>query len=84
MEKAIPGIYAASCDIPGNFLNDGAYSVGFALSTMSSVTVHFYAQNALNFIVLDDMSNTPTRGLYRGPFPGAVRPLLNWENQRIS
>ncbi|MDR1979361.1 MAG: ABC transporter ATP-binding protein [Synergistaceae bacterium] len=83
-KKAVPGIYIASCNIPGNFLNDGAYSVGFALTTMSTVTIHFYAQNVLNFIIIDDMLNTPTRGLYRGAFPGAVRPLLNWNSEIIS
>ncbi|MDR1622001.1 MAG: ABC transporter ATP-binding protein [Synergistaceae bacterium] len=82
--KASLGTYIASCTIPGNFMNDGAYSVGFALSTMPTVTVHFYAQNALNFIVLDDLLNTPTRGLYRGPLPGAVRPLLEWDSEKVS
>ena len=84
MTKRETGVYMAVCKIPANLLNDGAYSVGFALSTMSNSTVHFYAQNALNFLVLDDMQNTPTRGLYRGAFPGVVRPLLSWENNKIS
>ena len=74
----------ALCDIPGNLLNDGAYTVGFALSTTSNLTMHFYVQNILNFIVLDDMENTPTRGFYRGPFPGVIRPLLKWSSEKIS
>jgi lipopolysaccharide transport system ATP-binding protein len=82
-KKAIPGVYTAFCDIPGNFLNDGAYSVSFALNTMSTAAFHFYAPNVLSFIVLDDMLNTPTRGLYRGPFPGVVRPLLDWGGEKI-
>ncbi len=82
--KATPGDYIASCVIPPNFLNDGAYTVGYALSTMINSDVHFYAQNALNFIVMDDLENTSTRGLYRGFIPGAVRPLLEWQSERIS
>ncbi|GHV44456.1 ABC transporter [Synergistales bacterium] len=83
-KKTSMGVYLASCVIPGNFLNDGMYSIGLEMTTMTQVVSHFYVPSALNFMVLDNMENTPTRGLYRGPFQGAVRPLLKWDGRKIS
>ncbi|MDR2179194.1 MAG: ABC transporter ATP-binding protein [Synergistaceae bacterium] len=83
-KKSVPGIYITSFEIPGNFLNDGTYFLSFALITPSSATIHFFADNVMHFVVLDDMANTPTRGLYRGPHKGAVRPLLKSGIQKIS
>ncbi|GHS98187.1 ABC transporter [Synergistales bacterium] len=83
-KKAHSGVYIASCVVPGNFLNDGMYSIELWMTTMTQTVSHFYVPNALSFIVLDDMENTPTRGAYRGQFSGAVRPLLEWSSEKIS
>lgn len=79
--EAFPeGNYFAECNIPGNFLNEGAYFVGLALSSYETgVTVHFYEQNALSFNVRDPIEGIKTRGGYSGSIPGVVRPLLSWK-----
>jgi len=78
------GIYEAECTIPGNFLNEGAYFVGFALSSFDNgVLIHFYEQNALSFNVKDPIFGMDSRGQYVGAIPGAVRPLLDWKVRKI-
>jgi lipopolysaccharide transport system ATP-binding protein len=82
--KTEPGVYRASCKIPGNFLNDGIYYVGFAVSTMETLKVHFYEKDLLNLNVVDPIEGTITRGSYFGFMPGSVRPALEWESERIA
>jgi lipopolysaccharide transport system ATP-binding protein len=82
--KTEPGVYRARCKIPGNFLNDGIYYIGFALSTMETLKVHFYEKDLLNLNVVDPIEGTITRGNYFGTMPGAVRPSLVWESERVT
>lgn len=75
-----PGEHTAVCKIPENFLNDGVYSVGLALTSFEQgVQVHFFEQNALNFNVRDSMESTVGRAGWKGVIPGIVRPELRWE-----
>lgn len=79
-----PGIYEAECIIPENFLNEGTYFVGLALTSLESgVNVHFYEKSSLSFNVKDPIENVPTRRGYVGSIPGVVRPLLDWEIRRV-
>ena len=79
-----PGIYEAECIIPENFLNEGTYFVGVALTSLESgVKIHFYEKSALSFNVKDPIENVPTRRGYVGPIPGVVRPLLDWKIRRV-
>ncbi len=76
-----PGIYCAECRIPRQFLNEGAYFVGVALTTYSesgSLKVEFFDKNALTFNVLDPMDERSNRYGYAGPVPGVVRPHFDW------
>jgi lipopolysaccharide transport system ATP-binding protein len=81
-----PGLYSAYCEIPSNFLNDGLFSVGLALTfTHSGTHVSFYDRDALMFNVTDPIEGVPTRSQgYVGPFPGIIRPILNWGVEKIS
>jgi lipopolysaccharide transport system ATP-binding protein len=75
----VPGVYVAECTIPGNFLNEGAYFVGLAISSFEpGLTVHFYEDSALNFNVKDPMEGSVGRYGYANVMPGVVRPHLNW------
>lgn len=78
--KKLPtGERIAECHIPANFLNEGAYFVGLALSSFESgVKIHFYEQNALSFNVKDPLEGSVSRNGYAGPIPGVVRPQLKW------
>lgn len=84
IDVAHPGVYEAACMIPANFLNEGTYFVGLALTSLESgVKVHFFEKNALSFNVKDPIEGVPTRNGYAGPIPGVVRPLLDWAIRRV-
>ena len=62
--------------IPANLLAEGLHLVGFALTTLSPLVVHFYEQEAVAFNVVDNRGGETARGDYTGDMPGVVRPLL--------
>ena len=78
-----PGRWRAAVTIPGNFLSEGTYVIGAALSTMDPVAVHFWERDAVAFQVIDSAEGDTARGDYGGPMPGVVRPLLPWSNERL-
>lgn len=85
INKLEQGIYNAKCLVPGNFLNEGAYFVGLALSTYThGIDVQFYEKSCLTFNVKDSHFSNPTRPNHSHPIPGAVRPDLLWELHRSS
>ena len=79
------GIYISRCHIPGNYLNEGGYFVGLALTSFEKgVIVHYFERSALSFNVFDPIEGVPTRSDWYGPIQGVVRPLLNWHVEKIS
>jgi len=81
------GIYEATCAIPGNLLNNDTYSIGLALTfTHNGIHVSFFEQNALSVTIRDIIEETleERRSGYSGAVPGAVRPMLKWEVNKIS
>jgi lipopolysaccharide transport system ATP-binding protein len=80
-----PGRYLSRCEIPGGLLNEGAYFVGFGLTTFSTgVTVHFFEPGAVSFNVRDPIEGITSRGDWGGSMPGSVRPNLAWHTERIT
>jgi lipopolysaccharide transport system ATP-binding protein len=78
-----PGDYVAECTLPGDFLNEGAYFVGLAISSFSpGLAVHFYEQSALTFNVRDSMQGSVGRHGYANIIPGVLRPRLSWTVER--
>lgn len=74
-----PGDYEANCQIPGDFLNDGSYFVGLAVTSYGQgQTIHFFEQSALTFNVRDPMEGSVGRHGYVNVIPGAIRPRLMW------
>ena len=86
MARHSPGVHEATCHIPGNFLNEGTYFVGLALTTYPGTKIRFFDQQALSFHVRDPIENVPTRGGtdYAGTVPGVVRPLLEWTIRSVA
>jgi lipopolysaccharide transport system ATP-binding protein len=81
-----PGTYFVKCKIPRFFLNNRTYFVGVAVTTYHEVgyDVNFFEQNALSFIIKDEMNYAEmNRYNYNSEVPGVVRPLLHWENIKI-
>ena len=75
------GVYTSTAWVPGNFLAEGTVAVGVAVSTVDPVTVHFYERHAVAFQVIDSLEGDSARGDYAGPYPGVVRPIVNWTTQ---
>jgi lipopolysaccharide transport system ATP-binding protein len=73
------GVYLARCIIAPFTLNSGRFSAGLALSTYTPVTiVHFDAQFALRFEVVENGNTDPRRHGWEGVYPGLTRPRLDW------
>jgi lipopolysaccharide transport system ATP-binding protein len=66
-----PGLYRSTMWIPANFLNQGLYVVGVALTSLDPTRVHFHQQEALRF-------HSSERAHQESGIPGVVRPVLDW------
>jgi len=67
------GVYTSHCKIPGDFLNDGFYSVEL-MFVKDVAEVMFYAKDILSF----EVNDVPRQGLWVGKWEGAVRPKLDF------
>ena len=77
---AIQGINIVRLMVPGNFFNGLSYSVSAFLASHTSSHVHGSASEVLSFSVLDSPV-AEARASYTGPYPGTVRPLLQWHKE---
>jgi lipopolysaccharide transport system ATP-binding protein len=85
VKRLSPGEYSAECHVPANFLNDGMYSVGCALTSYQcGVSIHFHEEGVIMFNVRDPIEGVATRAGWSGPIPGAIRPLLRWTLKSIN
>ena len=86
VEIAGEGEFLASCHIPANFLNDGSYFVGLAMTSYADAGYvnNFAELSALNFNVRDPMNSEGVRYGYGGPMPGGVRPRMQWDIERLT
>ncbi|MGH7856711.1 MAG: ABC transporter ATP-binding protein [Candidatus Binatia bacterium] len=73
-----PGLVRATCRIPANFLAEGKIYVLAAVSTFNPLVVHAMVPDAVAFQVVDRSDGEAVRGDYAAPWPGAVRPMLDW------
>jgi lipopolysaccharide transport system ATP-binding protein len=85
LNELAPGDYEANCYIPGDFLNEGSYFVGLAISSYApGLTIHFFEQSAMTFNVRDSMDGSVGRHGYANVMPGVVRPRLQWKVEEAS
>lgn len=77
------GSYVATMWLPENFLNEGVYVAGLAVSSMAPVRVHFFEPDGIIFNVVDDL-NDPSRNNYVQSIPGIIRPALEWQMEAAS
>ena len=75
------GKFVTTVWIPGNFFAEGALIIGASVATLEPPQVHFHERDIVAFHVIDSLEGNAARGDYAGPFPGIVRPLLNWTSQ---
>ena len=76
-----PGRYLSTGWIPGNLLAEGTMIVGAGLRTVEPHLLHCFERDAVAFQVIDSLDGNSARGDYLAPFPGIVRPLLQWTTQ---
>lgn len=69
------GLFRAMCRIPGNFLNDGRYSVTPIIVRMPYTRVVF-EEDLISFTARDNSG-------FQGRWIGAVRPKLAWHTEQI-
>lgn len=81
------GEFVASCEVPGDLLNNGTYYIGLALTFRHrGIHVSFFERDALAVHMVDPIEETllSDRLGYSGPIPGTVRPRLDWTVERVS
>ena len=77
-DKPFPvGLFRATCTVPGNFLNEGLYSVNVLVFNRIS-HVEITAKEVIRFDVQD---TGVMSGEWRGRWVGVVRPRLAWQTQ---
>jgi lipopolysaccharide transport system ATP-binding protein len=67
------GIIYAECEIPGNYLNDGSYSISFMVVKDTSTLIYNF-EEALIFEIGDYREGTS----WYGKWPGYVRPKIDF------
>ncbi len=78
-----PGEYKAIAWIPEHLLNTGLFFISCAIFNHAEQVVHFHKKDAMVFNVYDVFDESTARGLSPGDFPGIVRPLLDWQIEKV-
>jgi lipopolysaccharide transport system ATP-binding protein len=78
-EPRVSGLVRATCIIPGNLLAEGRLFVLAAVSSYNPTVVHVSERDAVSFQVIDRSEGDGVRGHFVAEWPGAVRPMLDWE-----
>ena len=87
-DAAAPGDYTSTAWIPGNYLNEGLYTVDVgvvsvgAKAGMYKLRHHTAMREAVSFHVHDPGEGDSSKGRYPGHLRGPVRPMLEWTTER--
>lgn len=73
------GLFRSTCRIPGNFLNEGQYTVTVLVFAEGYLSAHKEDQ-CIEFEIYD---TGEFRGNYFGEWAGVVRPVLQWNTEKI-
>jgi hypothetical protein len=73
------GKYVSICQIPGQLLNDGKYSITLNTHEQNYTNSTNY-EEIYSFFVTDGVS---VRHNYFGGYRGGIRPLLKWETRKL-
>jgi lipopolysaccharide transport system ATP-binding protein len=80
-KKRHKGIYRSVCKIPGNFLNEGMFSVDVLLRVLVPRRYFVRESNLLSFRVEDSGSGLSVKGDFPKAWSGVVAPILPWETE---
>ena len=73
------GIFKYTCRIPGNLLNDGIHRTTLVITKDHGHILH-REDDVLVFEIVDSMQE---RAGWYGSWDGAVRPILDWQTERV-
>jgi lipopolysaccharide transport system ATP-binding protein len=73
-----PGRYRSVCAVPGNMLNDGTYRLDVLLFRDQKPITHVEA------LTLTVQETGYARAGFLGVWPGALRPVFQWQTARVS
>ena len=79
LTRPAEGTYKSTCQIPGDLLNAGMYSVTVTFARDEAFAL-FDVNDAIAFEVEDSTSG---RGTWYDRWPGVVRPVLHWDTQTL-
>jgi len=71
------GLYRTACTLPGNFLNEGLYSIT-AMVLADIISIEILEREAISFTVYDTGA---MRKEFGGFWAGVVRPRLSWQTE---
>ena len=75
------GRYVSTARIPGNFLSEGVITIASLVMTEDPFRVHAQVPRVIGFRVHESGTGDSARGDFHGPWPGVVRPLLEWRTR---
>jgi lipopolysaccharide transport system ATP-binding protein len=75
------GIYRSICRIPGDFFNEGMYSVDVFIRVLVPRRYFVRESNLLSFRIQDSGSGLSVKGEYPKAWSGVVAPILTWETE---
>lgn len=73
------GLFRSTCLVPGDLMNDGDYRIDLVITSEQTRAVYKHPE-LLTFTVLDAPE---MRSGWHGPWPGAVRPNLQWRTELV-
>lgn len=80
-EQPQPGTHKTIVWIPPHLLNKESYYVNLVVTTFSPMKVHFNAEEAINFDVVENVNTRDTE--FKHDYPGVIRPKLTWQSNLI-
>jgi lipopolysaccharide transport system ATP-binding protein len=75
------GIYRSICRIPGDFFNEGMYTVNVLIRVLVPRKYFVRESNLLSFRIQDSGSGLSVKGEYPKVWSGVVAPILPWETE---
>ena len=78
-----PGHYRARAKIPKNILNEGYYTVFAAINDYDTKHFHVLQRESISFHISDNTNGQGARGDYLAPIVGVVRPLIEWDIEKV-
>jgi len=75
------GLFRATCTFPGNFFNEGVYSINVYVTMLGPLSIEVDAPQVLSFTVFDSgVMREPGGG---GRWPGVIRVRLPWQTEYL-